>query len=206
LLVSVLVPIDLSDVSATAVEIAASICLAAGAREVTVLHATEHRSELALLARLYELARPLREAGLRARIRTVASDPVTAIRAAAGAPGCSFVVMGVCGISGSGLDDACACGAPTAHLHPGRVAAELLCRCPVPVAAVWRQADAPSEQPQVLQLLRPGVATPSVDALAHLVVQGLGPATTLQLQPPASIDTLLRVGAGPLVVVGGGVI
>ena len=201
---SVLVPIDLSDVSAMAVEIAAAVCLAAGAREVTVLHATENRSELAVLGRLYDLARPLRDAGLRARIRTVASDPVTAIRLAAAAPGCSFVVMGVCGLGGAGLDEGCACGAPSAHLHPGRTAAALLRNCPAPVAAVWRNAGDLPADPQVVQMLRPDGQSATVDALAQLVARALGPTTSLQLQSPAAIDSLLHSGPGPLVVVGGG--
>jgi len=91
-----LVAIDLSAPSRSAIELSALLARATGLSPL-LIHVSEGRPPLRLLADLYGLAEPLRALGSTPKLRTVQGDPATCIRQQAVARGARFVVMGTRG-------------------------------------------------------------------------------------------------------------
>lgn len=116
---SFLVPVDLTAPSFAAIEIAVLLGRALG-EEAILLHVSQGRPPLDLLAALYELARPLRQASVVTRLRTVQGTPAEMIPAEAIRRKCKWVVMGTRGV----LDS------------PHSVAGAVMARSQVPVLAV----------------------------------------------------------------------
>lgn len=126
---SLLVPIDLSAPSRCAIGLAARVGRATG-EETLLLHVSEGPTPLDHLAQLHMLASPLREAGLRARLREVVGAPVENICSEAERRAVRWVIMGTRGRWGSSADG-----------PPGSVARGVLAHAPVPVIAVRPPAE-----------------------------------------------------------------
>ncbi len=120
---SFLVAIDLSAPSYAAIEVASWLGKALG-EDVWLLHVSPGQPSLELLAALYQLAAPLREAGVPARLRTVSGAIAPQIIHEARRRGCRWILTGTSGTR----DD-------------GSVARALMARSALPVLAV-RPADA----------------------------------------------------------------
>lgn len=213
---SILLPIDLSAPSQGAVKFAALL----GPRlskETLLLHVAPGRPELSLLSKLHALAEPLRDAGMRAHLRTRHGDPVDRICDEARIRQSELVLMGTRG-STHPLDG-----------EPGSVARMVMDRCASPVVAV-RWGDGPVgkhimliEPPRGLSLLARRMAqllSEAVDAQpcvhptgdrwrvclkGHACAEGDRPIAVVdwrrgQVCPHWMVD-LLRHCAGPVVIV-----
>ncbi len=121
-----LVAIDLSDPSRSAIQVSALLARATGLSPL-LLHVSEGRPPLRLLADLYSLAEPLRSLGSTPRLRTMHGCPATLIHEQALAQGARFVVMGTRGHH-----------SPTSQ-GTGSVARRVMETCPIPVIAVRPQ-------------------------------------------------------------------
>ena len=113
---SFLVAIDLSAPSFAAIEIAAWLGRSLG-EEVWLLHVAKDTPSLERLAALYDLAAPLREAGVQARLRTASGEIVPRVIQEAVRRGCRWILTGTQGSASS-------------------VARSLMARSPLPVLAV----------------------------------------------------------------------
>jgi nucleotide-binding universal stress UspA family protein len=120
---SFLVAIDLSVPSRSAIELATRLSRETGLSPV-LLHVSEGRPPLQLLADLYTLAEPLRALGSTPRLRTAQGDPVACICGYAREHRVEFVLMGTRGDS----DDS--------------IARRVMESCTVPVMAVQPRAEA----------------------------------------------------------------
>lgn len=114
---SFLVAIDLSAPSFAAIEIAAWLGRSLG-EEVWLLHVAPAAPSLERLAALYDLAAPLREAGVQARLRTASGEIVPRVIQEAVRRGCRWILTGTQGSAAS------------------VVARSLMSRSPLPVLAV----------------------------------------------------------------------
>lgn len=121
---SLLVPIDLTAPSRCAIGLAARVGRATG-EEALLLHVSDGPTPLDHLAQLHALASPLREAGLRARLREVVGAPVENICSEAERRAVRWVIMGTRGHWDSPNNG-----------QPGSVARGVLAQAPVPVIAV----------------------------------------------------------------------
>jgi nucleotide-binding universal stress UspA family protein len=119
-----LVAIDLTAPSRYAIELSALLARATGLSPL-LLHVSEGRPPLRLLADLYALAEPLRALGSTPRLRTAQGDPAACICAQARAHQARFVVMGTRGHS--------------RVQTTGSVARRVMAGCTAPVIAVRPQ-------------------------------------------------------------------
>jgi nucleotide-binding universal stress UspA family protein len=126
-----LVAIDLSAPSRSAIELSAVLARATGLSPL-LLHVSDGRPQLQLLAELYSLADPLRAGGGSPSLRTAQGDPARQICAQAAIRGARFVVMGTRGQRG---------------LPTGSVARRVMDTCTIPVIAVRPQTMMTSPPP-----------------------------------------------------------
>lgn len=115
---SFLVAVDLSAPSYAAIEVASWLGKALG-EDVWLLHVSPGQPSLERLAALYQLAAPLREAGVPARLRTVTGGIVSQIVHEARRRGCRWILTGTSGAQ-----------------NDGSVARALMARSSLPVLAV----------------------------------------------------------------------
>ncbi len=149
---SFLVPVDLSAPSHAAIELAVLVGRATG-EEAVVLHVTSGSPSLDLLADLYEVTWPLRQAGVRARLRTLQGDPARVIRSEASRRHCRWVVMGTRG-----------------HLnHPESTAAAVMRDCSVPTLAMRPGNSAKIDISRVSLWARPRSLAPQAWDIANLL-------------------------------------
>lgn len=90
---SVLVPIDPTVPSRSAVQLAALVARNLG-RDVLLLHVSAEPASLDSLARLHELGRTIRDSGVPVRLRSVQGEVVERILEVAEARSCPWILMG----------------------------------------------------------------------------------------------------------------
>ena len=134
--------------------------------EAILLHVSEGRPPLDLLAALYEVSSPLREAGVVARLRTIQGKPAEQIVAEANRRRCRWVVMGTRGA----LDS------------PSSVAAAVMARSSVPVLAI-RPIENHREFHRVYLWARPRSQAPWAWDVAGLLAGLLGTRVEHHLDP-----------------------
>ena len=178
---SFLVPVDLSAPSHAAIELAVLVGRATG-EEAVVLHVTEGTPSLDLLADLYEVTWPLRQAGVRARLRTLQGDPAQIIQTEASRRHCRWVVMGTRGH----LDQA------------GSTAAAVMRACTVPTLAMRPGSEERQEISRVSLWARPRSQAPQAWDIASLLGNLLNSPVDMQgavcgpgRRGPCSADALL---------------
>lgn len=119
---SILVPIDLSAPSAIAIELVALLGQALS-EDVILLHVAPAPPPLETLAGLYDVAEPLRKAGITARLRTVTGVPSEQIPKEAARRHARWVIMGTRGLldqNSTAAAVARAMSTPVLAVRPGK--------------------------------------------------------------------------------------
>lgn len=158
-----LVAIDLTAPSRSAIELSALLARATGLAPL-LLHVSEGRPPLHLLADLYSLAEPLRALGTTPRLRTIHGDPSIRICEQAQAHGARFVVMGTRGHHNATVQ------------ATGSVARRVMANCPMPVIAVRPETSAQPSPPaapgaRVIALMDAAKPGQAARTIARFLVQ-----------------------------------
>jgi nucleotide-binding universal stress UspA family protein len=181
---SVLVPIDPTVPSRSAVQLAALVARNLG-RDVLLLHVSAQPASLDNLARLHELGRSIRDSGVPVRLRSVQGDVVERILEVAEARNCSWILMGTRLADGS-------------EAGPS-VARQVLARARQPVAAVAGGSAYLLESRLPIGVV--GQTSPAISRLAEELARVRG-SSWATVEAPDAAGRLGAMGGDPALQLG----